>query len=127
MKKTLLTPSMGYYRANLHCHSTVSDGKKTPEELKEFYRSHGYSAVAFTDHQAFITHNDLTDDKFVALTRAAPERPATSASSRLTRRMTSTSVITGRNISGAIPRAIATRCTSTRTRRTSRESTVMRV
>ena len=67
MKKTLLTPSMGYYRANLHCHSTVSDGKKTPEELKEFYRSHGYSAVAFTDHQAFITHNDLTDDKFVAL------------------------------------------------------------
>ena len=66
MKKTLLTPSMGYYRANLHCHSTVSDGKKTPEELKEFYRSHGYSAVAFTDHQAFITHNDLTDDTFVA-------------------------------------------------------------
>ena len=48
MKKNLLTPSMGYYRANLHCHSTVSDGKKTPEELKEFYRSHGYSAVAFT-------------------------------------------------------------------------------
>ena len=52
MKKNLLTPSMGYYRANLHCHSTVSDGKKTPEELKEFYRSHGYSAVAFTDHEA---------------------------------------------------------------------------
>ena len=25
------------YKANLHCHSILSDGKKTPEELKELY------------------------------------------------------------------------------------------
>ena len=35
--------------------------------MKEFYKAHGYSAIAFTDHEAFITHNDLTDDSFVAL------------------------------------------------------------
>ena len=34
MKKILLDESLNPYRANLHCHSTISDGKKTPEELK---------------------------------------------------------------------------------------------
>lgn len=67
MKKILLDENLNFYRANLHCHSTISDGKKTPEELKEFYRSRGYSAIAYTDHNVFIPHNDLTDDSFVAL------------------------------------------------------------
>lgn len=67
MKKVLITDEKNFYKANLHCHSTISDGRKTPEELKEFYKAHGYSAIAFTDHEAFITHNDLTDDSFVAL------------------------------------------------------------
>ncbi len=67
MKKVLLDGSLNFYRANLHCHSTISDGKKSPAELKEFYRSHGYSAIAYTDHETFIPHNDLTDDTFVAL------------------------------------------------------------
>ena len=67
MKKILLNEALPFYRTNLHCHSTISDGKKTPEELKAYYKAHGYSAVAFTDHEAFIPHNDLTDDSFVAL------------------------------------------------------------
>lgn len=58
---------MRYYRANLHCHSTVSDGRKTAEELKSDYMAHGYSIIAFTDHDAFVPHNDLTDDNFLAL------------------------------------------------------------
>ena len=57
-----------FYKVNLHTHSTLSDGNFTPEELKGLYRSHGYSAVAFTDHRKFIPHKELTDDKFVALT-----------------------------------------------------------
>ena len=67
MKKVLIDESLGQYRANLHCHTTISDGSKSPEEMKEFYKAHGYSAIAFTDHEAFLTHNDLTDDSFVAL------------------------------------------------------------
>lgn len=55
------------YKANLHCHSTISDGRLTPKELKELYMSHGYSAIAYTDHEIYLTHNDLTDDSFVAL------------------------------------------------------------
>ena len=56
-----------HYRANLHCHSTNSDGRKTVEELKRDYLAHGYSIVAFTDHDVFINHNDLSDDNFLAL------------------------------------------------------------
>lgn len=67
MKKYLL-PKEGYdYKVNLHCHSTYSDGKRTPEELKEEYMAHGYSAIAFTDHNVFLLHNELTDENFVAL------------------------------------------------------------
>lgn len=67
MKKVLIDENLTYYRANLHCHSTFSDGRKTPEELKRDYMAHGYSVIAFTDHDVFVTHNDLTDDSFVAL------------------------------------------------------------
>lgn len=38
-------------KANLHTHSTVSDGKFSPEEVIRLYREHGYGALAFTDHR----------------------------------------------------------------------------
>ncbi len=34
----------------LHQHTTLSDGKKTPDEVIEIYKAHGYDAVALTDH-----------------------------------------------------------------------------
>lgn len=67
MIKYLIPKDGKFYKANLHCHSTLSDGSLTPEQLKDLYKRHGYSAVAFTDHDVFLTHNDLTDDTFVAL------------------------------------------------------------
>lgn len=66
MKKYLLRNTK-YYKANLHLHSTLSDGLKTPEEVKEFYKKRGYSIIAFTDHDKYLNHNDLTDDEFVVL------------------------------------------------------------
>ena len=50
MKKYLLPESGNFYKANLHCHTTLSDGRLTPEEIKELYKSQGYSIVAYTDH-----------------------------------------------------------------------------
>ncbi len=67
MKKYLISNEGNFYKANLHCHTTMSDGNLTPAEIKELYLSLGYSVVAFTDHDVFIPHNDLTDDNFVAL------------------------------------------------------------
>ncbi len=67
MKKYLLPLNSKYFKANLHTHSTLSDGEKTPEQIKADYMAHGYSIVAFTDHDLFITHNDMSDKNFVAL------------------------------------------------------------
>ena len=67
MKKHLLSEDKNTYKANLHAHTNISDGRLSPEELKELYKSGGYSVVAFTDHDIMIPHNELTDDTFIAL------------------------------------------------------------
>ena len=67
MKKYLLPNQGNFYKSNLHVHTTISDGLFTPEEVKQGYKEHGYSVVAFTDHEVFVPHNDLTDDEFIAI------------------------------------------------------------
>lgn len=67
MKKVLLTSEKKFFKANLHCHSVISDGKKTPEELKEMYLNQGYSIIAYTDHNVLIDHSELCDERFLAL------------------------------------------------------------
>lgn len=67
MKKYLLPNEGKFYKANLHTHTTISDGKWSPEKVKEEYSKHGYSIVAFTDHDALVPHNDLTDENFLAI------------------------------------------------------------
>ena len=67
MKRYLLPEGGQFFKANLHCHSTVSDGRLSPEELKELYMQHGYSIVAFTDHEVMIPHPELSGDGFLAL------------------------------------------------------------
>ena len=62
MKKHLFPEGRAFYKANLHCHTVISDGKKTPEEIKAMYKKEGYDAVAFTDHEALILHDDLSHD-----------------------------------------------------------------
>ena len=66
--KIYLDSNKNYYKANMHCHSTNSDGKATPEKLKEEYMKRGYSIIAYTDHEHIIANNHLTDENFVAIT-----------------------------------------------------------
>lgn len=68
MRTYLLPPEGSLYKANLHCHTTVSDGAFSPAQIKAFYQSRGYHAVAFTDHQICIPHPELTGEDFLALT-----------------------------------------------------------
>ena len=49
-----------WYRGNLHTHTTVSDGRKTPEETKAAYKAAGYDFLAITDHWKF-GKNDEND------------------------------------------------------------------
>lgn len=68
MKKYLLPNNGNFYKANLHVHTTVSDGEMTPEEIKRLYSERGYSVVAYTDHEVMVPHPELTDENFLALT-----------------------------------------------------------
>lgn len=64
----LISPLKKQYKANLHCHSVFSDGKKTPYELKEMYKERGYSILSITDHETPKNHSYLNDDDFLAIT-----------------------------------------------------------
>lgn len=68
MKIRYLLPQDGtFYKANLHSHTTVSDGYLTPEQSKELYKKEGYSILAYTDHEIYTYHEELTDDDFLVL------------------------------------------------------------
>ena len=47
----LISPDKKQYKANLHCHSVLSDGCRTPEELKNI--------------EIVITHSDIVEDWFL--------------------------------------------------------------
>jgi len=64
----LISPTKKQYKANLHSHSTFSDGERTPEELKQMYKDAGYSILAITDHEVPKSHSYLTDSDFLAIT-----------------------------------------------------------
>ena len=70
MKKYLLDPSKNFYKGNMHCHSNLSDGYFSPEELKKIYKDMGYSFLAITDHEFFVNHADLDDENFITITSA---------------------------------------------------------
>ena len=40
----------GFYDANFHAHTTISDGRMKPEEITEAYYRKGYRVLALTDH-----------------------------------------------------------------------------
>ncbi|MBR2471527.1 MAG: hypothetical protein IKB55_02475, partial [Clostridia bacterium] len=64
----LISPFKKQYKANLHCHSIFSDGKKTPQELKGMYKEHVYSILSITDHETPKSHSYLNDDDFLTIT-----------------------------------------------------------
>lgn len=63
----LLKANGPFYKANLHCHTTLSDGKMTPDEVKEYYLNNGYNIVAFTDHSKYAYHKQLLSDDFLPI------------------------------------------------------------
>ena len=67
MKRFLLPQGGQFFKANLHCHSTVSDGRMTPEELKKVYMEQGYSVLAYTDHNLLVDHSELAQEDFLPI------------------------------------------------------------
>ena len=66
-REYILSKDGNDYKANMHCHSTISDGTMTPQEVKDYYMANGYSIVAYTDHDLFVPHPELCDENFLAL------------------------------------------------------------
>lgn len=62
-----------FYKGNLHCHSTNSDGKRTPGEVCQFYCENGYDFISITDHYMerfewpVTDTRAMRDDKFTTL------------------------------------------------------------
>lgn len=56
-----------WIRANLHAHSTGSDGKLTPEQLRDKYRDEGYGVLCITDHNVITPTDGLSDDRILVL------------------------------------------------------------
>ncbi len=46
-----------WYKANLHCHTNISDGALSPKEAIELYKNLGYSVLAITDHDIFSDYS----------------------------------------------------------------------
>ena len=68
--KHLLPPVKKYFKASLHTHSTVSDGKLTPQEVKDAYKAKGYQVLALTDHNVIVDHSHMNEPDFLMLTGA---------------------------------------------------------
>jgi len=44
-------------KGGLHCHTTRSDGRGTPEEVIKYHYEHGYDFLALTDHRIYNYEN----------------------------------------------------------------------
>jgi len=56
-----------FLKAQLHCHTTESDGRFRPRELLEMYREAGYAFVCITDHNRVTRCEHLNDHTFLAI------------------------------------------------------------
>lgn len=67
MRQSLFSSDGQWYKGNLHAHTTLSDGNKTPQELAESYRAAGYQFLAITDHNLFAAYPELSGPDFLML------------------------------------------------------------
>ena len=63
----LLKKNGSWFKANLHCHTTFSDGKMTAAQVMEHYKANGYSIVSYTDHSKFAWYPELRDENFLPI------------------------------------------------------------
>ncbi len=56
-----------HFKGNLHTHSTISDGRLTPQEVVKLYQARGYDFLAFTDHEIFSWWDEFDQTDFLIL------------------------------------------------------------
>ncbi|MBE6727721.1 MAG: hypothetical protein E7562_03625 [Ruminococcaceae bacterium] len=66
MRKIILSNDKKFFKANLNCKTNNSFGKLTAEQLKDLYKSKGYSIIAFCDKKP-VSYKNLCDDDFLVI------------------------------------------------------------
>ena len=69
-------PATPAFKANLHCHSTHSDGRLAPQEVADLYAEKGYQVLCIADHNAYGDQDgDGVHDWNLDGAVASPARP----------------------------------------------------
>lgn len=56
-----------WYKGNLHCHTTESDGIRSPVEVMDWYAKHGYAFISMTDHNRLTMPDGLGKPSLLAI------------------------------------------------------------
>ena len=56
-----------WFKANLHAHTTSSDGNVSMKERVEQYKQQGYNILAITDHNVSNNVEGLSSEKFLVI------------------------------------------------------------
>jgi hypothetical protein len=62
-----------FRKAQLHCHTTESDGRIPPPDLLRMYRDAGYAFVCITDHNRVTRYDGLDGPNFTAISGVEDE------------------------------------------------------
>jgi len=54
-----------WYKGNVHAHTTLSDGTRTPEKLVEIHRDAGYDFLSVTGHSVVTDTRGLGSPGFL--------------------------------------------------------------
>lgn len=65
--KTTFFSEGNWYKGNLHCHSTLSDGDLTIEQLQEAYKNKGYHFLSHSEHDFFSNFEHMNQEDFILL------------------------------------------------------------
>lgn len=66
--KNGFTQEGNWYKGNLHCHTTDSDGCLGPSEVVKLYKENGYSFLAISDHDVYSDYRETFDSQdFIVL------------------------------------------------------------
>ncbi len=52
---------MPWYKGNLHCHSTESDGTSSPSDVAQYYKKAGYDFLGISDHNRYTPTETYAD------------------------------------------------------------------
>ncbi|SEO52276.1 hypothetical protein [Paenibacillus sp. OV219] len=56
-----------FYKGNFHCHSTLSDGALTVEQLQDAYKEKGYHFLSHSEHDFFTNFESSNEADFITL------------------------------------------------------------